>query len=254
LSRLRKGVAPPRAWAGTATLLTVALAALGAGYEWGGPAARGIRELRAGKSREAVTSLEEARRERPNSSAVRFDQALAFAAAGMADSARAAYRDARELEGAAGRASAAYNEGNAAFNMGKVDDAIRAYRAALREDPHRADAKRNLEEAIRRARQSSKRQLSGSSGTQGNGSGGSGQRSGGTAPPPPGSESAPNSAQPPPGSTGAKNPPALGGPIPDREEAEHWLDALEAERRAARAREQAAKRANPNDARVDRDW
>jgi tetratricopeptide (TPR) repeat protein len=254
VSARRNGVAPRRARAGTEALLLVALAALGAGYEWGGPAARAVRELRAGTSREAIASFEEARRERPTSSAVRFDQALAFAAAGMPDSARAAYRDARELEGAAGRASAAYNEGNAAYNAGKVEEAINAYRAALREDPHRADAKRNLEEALRRARESNKTPLRGNSGTQGNGAGGSGQRGGGTTPPPPDAASAPNPAKSPPGSSGANDRPSLGAPMPNREEAEHWLDALEAERRAGRAREQAAKRSSPSDGRVDRDW
>jgi tetratricopeptide (TPR) repeat protein len=239
-----------RSAAGVGALLLVALTTLGAAYEWGGPAARGIRDLRSGKAREALSAFEAARRERPTSSAVRYDQALAFAAAGMADSAHAAYRDAQALEGAEGRASAGYNEGNSAFNAGKVAEAIEGYRAALRDDPHRTDAKRNLEQALRRARESSKAPLSGSSGTQGNGSGGTGNRGGGTTPPPPGSQSAPNKPQ---GPSGSKNQPSLGS-TPNREEAEHWLDALEAERRAARAREEAAKRASPSEGRNDHDW
>jgi len=232
-------------------LLVFALATLGAGYEWGGPAARAIRQLRAGKAREAVSSLDEARRERPTSSAVRYDQALAFAAAGLADSAGAAYRDARDLEGAAGRAAAAYNEGNAAYRQGMLEDAIAAYRAALREEPRRADAKRNLEEALRRSRESNQAPLTGSSGAQGNGSGGTGQRQGGSTPPPPGSSNVPNESKP---DSKSKERPSLGAPAPNREEAEHWLDALEAERRAGRSREQSAKRASPGDGRSDRDW
>ncbi|HET9952281.1 MAG TPA: tetratricopeptide repeat protein [Candidatus Eisenbacteria bacterium] len=232
-------------------LLLLALASLGAGYEWGGPAARAIQQLRAGKSREAVSSFEEARRERPASSAVRYDQALAFAAAGMADSASAAYRDARDLQGAAGRAAAAYNEGNAAYRQGKIEDAIADYRAALREDPKRADAKRNLEEALRRARESRQAPLSGSGGTQGDGSGGTGQRQGGSTPPPPGAANAPNDSK---SDSKSKDRPSLGAPAPNREEAEHWLDALEAERRAGRSREQAAKRAASREGSVDRDW
>jgi len=231
--------------------LALALATTGAHYEWGGPAARAIRQLRAGNAREAVGSFDEARRERPTSSAVRFDQALAFEAAGMADSARAAYRDARDLEGVAGRAAAAYNEGNAAYHAGKFDDAIAGYRAALREDPRRADAKRNLEEAIRRARDASQAPLAGSSGTQGNGAGGSGDRAGGNTPPPPGAANQPNGKS---GAPGSKERPSLGSPVPNREEAEHWLDALEAERRAGRTREQAAKRADASDGSRDRDW
>ncbi|HEU4725512.1 MAG TPA: tetratricopeptide repeat protein [Candidatus Eisenbacteria bacterium] len=233
-----------------ALLLFAAVASIGAGYEWGGPAARGVRELKAGKSREAIASLEEARRERPRSGAVRFDQALAFQAAGQADSARAAYRDALDLEGEAARAAAAYNLGNASLNAGKFDDAIAAYRDALRREPHRADAKRNLEEALRRARTSKKQTLTGSGGTQGEGSGGTGNRQGGNTPPPPGSASSPERRQggspPDPGSK-------LGAPLPSREEAEHWLDALEAERRAGRSREQASKRA-ARERRNEHDW
>lgn len=235
----------------TGLLFVAALAAIGAGYEWGGAAARGLRELRGGKPREAVTSLEEARRERPRASAIRFDQALAFRAAGLADSARTAYRDAMELEGEPGRAAAAYNLGNEALNEGRFDDAIASYRAALREEPHRADAKRNMEEALRRARATRSQQLAGSTGTQGQGSGGTGERQGGSTPPPPGSASAPKQSKSPSApDAGSK----LGAPLPSREEAEHWLEALEAERRAERSREQSAKRASSREGRSDLDW
>jgi tetratricopeptide (TPR) repeat protein len=169
----------------------------------------------------------------------------------MADSAAAAYRDSRDLEGAAGRAAAAYNEGNAAYRQGKLEDAISSYRAALREDPKRPDAKRNLEEALRRARAMNQAPLTGSGGTQGNGSGGSGQREGGSTPPPPGAANAPNGSKAGASSTDRSS---LGAPAPNREEAEHWLDALEAERRAGRAREQAAKRTTDREGTVDRDW
>ncbi len=238
------------AWRG-ALLLFVALAATGAGYEWGGPAARGLREFRAGKSREAMTAFEEARRERPHVGAIRFDQALAFRAAGLSDSASAAYRDALGLEGEPARAAAAYNLGNEALNAGKLDDAIGSYRDALRSEPHRADAKRNLEEALRRSREAKKQQRSGSGGTEGEGSGGTGNRQGGKTPLPRGAASGPerrpDGGSPDPGSK-------LGARLPSREEAEHWLEALEAERRAARAREQASKRASSGEKRNDRDW
>ena len=240
----------PHEW-GRALLLVAALASVGAGYEWGGPAARGVRELRAKKVREAMASFEEARRERPRSAAIRFDQALGFHAAGLTDSARVAYRDAMELDGEAARAAAAYNLGNDALNSGQLEDAIASYREALRREPHRADAKRNLEEALRRARSSKKQQLTGSGGTQGQGSGGSGNRQGGSTPPPPGSASSPEQrpkgSPPDPGSK-------LGAPLPSREEAEHWLEALEAERRAGRSRDQAAKRAMSREGRSEHDW
>ena len=251
MKRFLRGAGDARSDLQRALLLLAAFATVGAGYEWGGPAARGLRELRAGKSKEAIASLEEARRERPEAGAIRFDQALAFRAAGLADSARAAYRDAIELEGDAARAAAAYNLGNEALNAGKLDEAISSYRDALRREPHRADAKRNLEEALRRSRESKKQPLTGSGGTQGQGSGGTGNRQGGNTPPPPGSASAPeknpNGSTPPPGSK-------LGAPLPSKEEAEHWLEALEAERRAGRSREQASKRAAGREGRPEHDW
>lgn len=246
--RRRSGRRPAPTFS-TGLLLLAALAAAGAGYEWGGPAARGLRELRAGKAREAIASLEEAGRDRPGAGAIRFDQALAYRAAGLADSARAAYRDAMAMEGEAARAAAAYNLGNEALNTGRLDDAIASYRAALREEPHRADAKRNLEEALRRARASRTPPLTGSSGTQGQGSGGAGKRQGGGTPPPPGSAPAQKESPSAP-DAGSK----LGAPLPSREEAEHWLEALEAERRAARSREQASKRASSREARSEHDW
>lgn len=234
-----------------ALLLAAAFASVGAFYEWGGPAARGVRELRAGKSKEAIASFEEARRERPRAGAIRYDQALAFRAAGMADSAHRAYRDAMELDGDAARAAAAYNLGNEALNSGKFDDAIASYREALRRDPKSADAKRNLEEALRRARSTRKQPLAGSTGTQGEGSGGTGNRQGGNTPPPPGSSSAPERR---PGDTPPDPSGKLGAPLPSQAEAEHWLEALEAERRAARAREQAARRAASREGRSEHDW
>jgi tetratricopeptide (TPR) repeat protein len=169
----------------------------------------------------------------------------------MADSSTAAYRDARDLEGGAGRAAAAYNQGNAAYRDGKIDQAIADYRAALREAPKLADAKRNLEEALRRARESKQSPLTGSGGSQGGGSGGTGSRTGGSTPPPPGAANSPNDSK---SDSRSKDRPSLGAPVPNREEAEHWLDALEAERRAARSREQAAKRSDSRDEKVDRDW
>ncbi len=49
------------------------------------------------------------------------------------------------------RASAAgYNVGNALFKAGKIDDAIGAYKAALRENPADLDAKHNLEFALKK--------------------------------------------------------------------------------------------------------
>jgi len=242
-----------RALAGSPTraiLVVVAIATVGAGYEWGGPAGRGFRALRAGRGPEAVAAFDEARRLDPGSAVLRYDQGLAFRAAGQEDSARAAFRDVLRLDGADARAAAAYNAANDALRAERIDEAIEAYRTSLRENPNRTDAKRNLEEAIRRARAASSAPRSGSAGTQGEGEGGTGERGGGATPPPAGAPSQ-SKEQPKPNDPGDAR--TLGAAAPSREEAEHWLDALEAERRANRSREQAGRRAAAA-GRNARDW
>jgi len=72
-------------------ILALALAwgtATGAFYEWGGAAARGVKELREKRNREAAASLRSGREELAHSAAVRYDEALALSRAGLADSAR----------------------------------------------------------------------------------------------------------------------------------------------------------------------
>ena len=221
---------------------------MGAFYEWGGQAAKGVRELKKGEPKEASQSLLAGRRELPHSAAVSYDRALALSRSGLPDSAATAYYNtftSSSLRGPEGRASAAFNLGNEAMRTNRVADAIRFYRESLRADPARADAKRNLEEAIRRARREMPKQPNPSSG----GGGGKEPRGGGREPypgqngnPPPQAGRQPQSSQEPP--------PNLGGPIPSRAEAEHWLDALEAERKASRLREHGG----PERETGQRDW
>ena len=139
------------------TILLVWLVATGAFYEWGGDAAKGVRELKKGNHREALESLRKGRAELPRSAAVRYDEGLAYGGLGLTDSALAAYRDAAGspwLEGDAARSAAAFNLGNEAMRAEKFGEAARHYRRSLRFDPTRIDAKKNLEEAIRRSRSS----------------------------------------------------------------------------------------------------
>jgi tetratricopeptide (TPR) repeat protein len=219
-------------------------AATGAFYEWGGAAARGVRQLKKKQDKEAVGSLREGRRELPRSAAVRYDQALAFQGAGLRDSALQAYGDAmtsQELRGDDARAAAAYNLGNEVMREGNPDFAKRFYRESLRVRPNRIDAKKNLEEAIRRSRN---RPTS----PPRSGSGGGGQRpetGAGTQQPgaPPPEQQGESRARP--GESSVE----LGREIPSRAEAEHWLDALESEREAAREREHAG-----GEERGQRDW
>ena len=231
-------------------LLAITATGVGAFYEWGGAAYRGMQELKERKHREAAQAFREARKDHPRSAAVRYDEALALQGAGSADSAASLYEETYhdpDLEGDPARAAAAYNRGNMAMRDRHFDEARTHYMESLRLDPSRADAKKNLEEAIRRLREAPPTP-SGSGGGSGGGppppGGGEGQQqpppSGGEEPPPPGE-------QPP---QGGQTPPDMGGPTPSQSEAEHWLDALEAERKAARQRE---RESTPEESR-SRDW
>ena len=234
--------------AGVAPWLLLALGASGAVYEWGGAAGRGMRQLKEKHPKEAAQSFREAERELPRSAAVRYDRALALGAAGQADSARDAYTEAmtsHDLRGDPARSAAAYNLGNENLRHGRYDEAAKLYRQSLTIDPNRADAKKNLEEAIRRGRNKPPQASSGGQGQGGAGSSGTGTS--GTSPPgsqpnQPPSTRPPGSAQQPPGQ--------MGGTIPNPSEAEHWLNALEEERKSARRQERTG---SPRETK-DKDW
>jgi tetratricopeptide (TPR) repeat protein len=233
------------------TLAAVAAMTIGAVYEWGGPAARGVRELKKGEHKKAIESLREGSADLPRSAAVRYDQALAYEGAGFVDLARTAYREAArspELEGDRARSSAAFNLGNQAMRAEKFPEAASFYRESLRVDPTRADAKKNLEEAIRRVRQARPQPQSGR-GSQDPRTQGEENRSGGqSAASQPSKQDRDQQERPP---SGREQPsPQLGTSLPSRGEAEHWLDALESERQAARRRE----RGGPEEERGERDW
>lgn len=213
----------------------LAATGLGAFYEWGGDAYRGMRDLKERRYREAAEAFREARADHPRSAAVRYDEALALQGAGAADSAAALYEAtylSRELRGDPARAAAAYNRGNMAMRAQRFDEARGHYVESLRLDPSRTDAKKNLEEVIRRLREAPP--TPSSSGGSGGGPPPPGSGTGAPQPPPPGEEPPPSGEQPPQQGQGS---PDLGGTVPNRSEAEHWLDALEEERKAARQRE-----------------
>ncbi len=221
-------------------LLLFFFATLGAFYEWGGPAGRGVRALKARKYDQALQGIREGRRDLPLSAALLYDEALAFQGKGMIDSAGAAYRGAMRMRGEAARAAAAYNLGNDAMRAKMYGEAIRRYRDALRVKPGDGDAKRNLEEAIRMSR-GAPRAL------QAQGSGG------GDGPPTRGDDQKPSGV--PRDTTGRSgigqgpSSPGRNGAF-SREEAEHWLEALESQRRASRQQGRAERREETG----QRDW
>lgn len=233
--------------AGVAPWLLLALGASGAVYEWGGAAGRGMRQLEGKHPKEAAQSFREAEHELPRSAAVRYDRALALQAAGAADSAREAYAEtftSRDLRGNDARSSAAYNLGNESLRQGRYDEAAKLYRQSLTIDPNRADAKKNLEEAIRRGRNKPPQASSGGQGQGGGGSSGTGT----SGQSPPGSQQNGPPPQRPPGQQ--QSPGQMNGTVPNPSEAEHWLNALEEERKSARRQERTG---SPQETH-DKDW
>lgn len=205
-------------------LLLLFATALGAFYQWGGPARRGVRDLRARRYDEALAALRAGRLDHPGSAALRFDEGLAHLGKGETDSAYAQYREAMTLSGDRARGAAAYNLGNEAMRAKRFGEAAQDYRESLRLRPSDLDAKRNMEEALRLARKTPRLFPSPGGG-------------GGSGPPTPGGG---QGEAPTPGSSGAEGEtqtqaaPRGGSGDFTRQEAERWLEALEAERRASR--------------------
>ncbi|HEY2923784.1 MAG TPA: tetratricopeptide repeat protein [Candidatus Eisenbacteria bacterium] len=215
-------------------LLLLALATVGAVYEWGGPARRGVRALREGRFEEALRALEAGHADMPDAAVIPYNEGLAHLGKGEADSAAIRFQEAMGLKGDPAREAGAYNLGNLSMRAKEYGRAAGYYKEALRLKPDDLDAKRNLEEALRRMRE-----------------GRPGRRqeppSGGAGPPAPGGA---QQVMPRPG-PGAKEPP----PSPragefTQEEAERWLQALESERRARRQEG----KARPDEETGYRDW
>jgi tetratricopeptide (TPR) repeat protein len=218
-------------------LLLLALTACGAaGYEWGGPARRGVRDLKAGRFDEALRALSRGRADFPGASVIPYDEGLGYLGKGQADSAAIRFQEAMRLRGDPPREGASYNLGNLAMRAKNYGSAARSYREALRLRPSDVDAKKNLEEALRMMRQpNSPDRQKPPSGKQG--------------PPPPGGKEQPT-PQPSSGQQGEKPPPRARAGEFTQEEAEHWLQALESERRARRQEG----KGRPEQETGNRDW
>jgi len=201
-------------------LTFVVLAACGAFYQWGGPARRGVQELKAKRYDEALPDLAKGRADFPGAAVIPYDEALAHLGRGASDSAAVRFQEATRLQGAAPREAAAYNLGNLAMRAKDYASAARSYREALRLSPSDVDAKKNLEEALRLLRQPNTQNRKN-------------PPSGGSGPPTPKGNQTPQPSQGPGGSAPTPPPRGSAGAF-TKEEAEHWLEALESERRARR--------------------
>lgn len=224
-----------RGMRGLALVLLLA-SACGALYEWGGPARRGVRELKANEYDQALRDLTKGRADFPGAAVIPYDEAVAHLGRGVADSAAARFQEASRLRGDPARAAASYNLGNLAMRAKDYGSAVRAYKDALRVAPHDTDAKRNLEEALREMRRPNPQDRKS-------------PPSGGNGPP---TQQGNDRPQPNTGPGGTRpNPPPRGSPGAfTREEAEHWLESLEQERRARRQED----KGQPSQENGNRDW
>jgi tetratricopeptide (TPR) repeat protein len=117
-----------------------------AGAARGGPAERAYRK---GDWEEARRLYEEQIRRNPEDARTRYNLGNALYRAQSLDSAEQAYAAALKGNDPELRARAAHNLGNARMLSGNLPGAIEAYENALRADPTMADAKYNLELALK---------------------------------------------------------------------------------------------------------
>jgi len=141
----------------------------------------GIEAYEAGRLQEALdhfTAAQERLGERPE---IHFDRGLALLGRGEDEEARTAFLRASEAEDASIRSSAHYQLGNMAFEKEDWDGAITSYVESLKAWPDHANAKWNLELALKRKTEQEQEQeqeqgtdgTGGGEGTGGTGEGGS---------------------------------------------------------------------------------
>ena len=128
----------------------------------------GNRLYHEGRYDEAHRKYLEALRAAPDSPVIRFNDANALYQTDEFARAADAYRGAIEAadpaleDDSAMDARAWYNLGNAFFRQQQVEDALEAYKEALRRDPADTDAKHNLEVALQQLQQQRQQQSDGS--------------------------------------------------------------------------------------------
>jgi Ca-activated chloride channel family protein len=110
---------------------------------------KSITAYRQGKAKEALPPADTAARLAPNDPTVQFDAGTAHLGAGDAREAVSLLEKAAKGAAPALSPAAHYNLGNAKLAAGDAAGAVEAYRQALREQPANADAKYNLELALR---------------------------------------------------------------------------------------------------------
>ncbi len=112
--------------------------------------AGGIDAYAAGKFDQALTEFEAAARERPNDARMQFNLAATLHKLGRDADAKQALTKAEELDPKHEYDNQIqYNRGTIAAAEGKRDEAIKAFRKALRANPNDGEARHNLEVTLR---------------------------------------------------------------------------------------------------------
>jgi len=111
-----------------------------------------------GKNDPALSEYQKAQNAAPEAPQLHYDVGNVLYRQENWEGAAEAYERALGAAGTDLAPRAAYNLGNALFRDEKYDDAVRAYTRALRGAPRDADAKRNLELALRALEQQKKNQ------------------------------------------------------------------------------------------------
>lgn len=119
---------------------------------------KGNENAKKGDATTAVDEYEEAARERPSSPIPDFNKGVALARAGQSDAAREAMLAASASEDHAVAADALYNVGNVFLGEQHAKEAVESYLRSLDLDPNDADARRNLEIALRKLEQQQQQQ------------------------------------------------------------------------------------------------
>jgi tetratricopeptide (TPR) repeat protein len=110
---------------------------------------KGREAYTAGRYEDALSAFEEAKKERPNDSAVEFNRGDALMKLGRYDEARQAFQGVADSNQQELRQKATYNLGNVYAATGDTREALKAYRRALTMNPSDAQARHNYEVLLR---------------------------------------------------------------------------------------------------------
>jgi tetratricopeptide (TPR) repeat protein len=126
----------------------------------------GNRQFKNGNYEKALKSYEDALIDTPYSPMLKYNAGAAAYQAGDFSKAANYFHEADQNAPLPLRNAAHYNRGNALFRQERLDDAIEAYKDALRLNPNDEDAKYNLSAALRRKQQQPQSAKGGGGGKQ----------------------------------------------------------------------------------------